>query len=211
MSSSAVRRIAPKEVRQATRFHEIGPRGPVKVLVLLFGALLAAPPEPASYVLVPRTEDDRRAFQTLQEVAQAHEPLVHEQFMELAAVQEGFHHPVGGGVPGVPARQRVPRMPGERDDAAALRMREDRLPDQAEIDAVQVGLVPHLDAAEVEAHAPSLRPSRHGRRKGRPGVRTGFLPAPRRRKGCGPAGPWAFPPASCRRWSRKPAPQQSIA
>ena len=81
--------------------------------------------------------------------------------MEFTAFQDGLDHLVGGDIPGVTARQRIPRMPGERDDAAAFRMREDRLPDQAEIDAVQVGLVPHLDTAEVEAHEGGIA-ARHG-------------------------------------------------
>ena len=101
-------------------------------------------------LFVPGTEDDGDVAEGFDKVGPALEPD-HEFVVFFSAGEDGFHHLVGGDIPGVAAGDDVVRVPGEGDHAAAFNLREGGLADQAEGHAVQVLIGPMLDVSEVEA------------------------------------------------------------
>ena len=107
-------------------------------------------------MFVPRAEQyrDRLAIsilEGLQEIGRPTEPL-QEEVMLLPSLEDRRDDLVGGHVPGVPAGQRVARMPGEGHHAAPGRMGHGRTAHQVEGNTVQVGFPAHLDAAQVKTH-----------------------------------------------------------
>ena len=154
-STIEVGRIAPQEVVEPLSFEEILEGVPQSV-VLLVGTQFLSPPEPGAVVLMPRSEDDRNGFslvglEGLEEVGHPCHPCV-ELLLDGVVLEDlsydgGVFH-----IPGVSSRDRVPRMPADGDDTPTGILLDNLVVYACESHTVEVFLVAHLNASEVEAH-----------------------------------------------------------
>ena len=153
-----------KPVVQQLVLHHV-PQG----FIFLHRAELLAPPEPATRVLVPRTEHEGdflslRCLQRCEEIAQALHPRL-EEVIFLTALKDILHNGSVAHIPGRSLReflssqaaalnrgQRVARMPADGDDAPTLMVGNDFLSDLGKGHAVEALHVAHLNTAELETH-----------------------------------------------------------
>ena len=148
------RTVSPKQVGQATRLHEVVGHAP-QPFVLLGGANILSPPEPAARVLVPRAEQHRhrRSVGSLDGSKEvSHTPHARQELLvQLSVRQDGSRRSLVVEIPCIASRQRIVQVPRECHDAPTLIVGNNLTPHLVEEHAVEVSLVPQFQTPEVEA------------------------------------------------------------